>query len=232
MGTARSGASVGGWSRSVVDQHGSGVLSAVVGFRLPGVGDYRRLKAFRELAELVDAEFAKRGLPLKPGAAADIVAERAEAVADQLRITPRTALNYLTGDALRDLVRSAARDIKEREAAEDARPPVRLDSRQAGLVIAAFTVAARLGVVNGDPDLAADLCEVIAGVGCFLRDGEPPVAVSALLLSNGLMWARLSAESLAAGRWAVLPGVTNWEDDQRVAGRLQADLATIDRLVG
>jgi hypothetical protein len=99
-------------------------------------------------------------------------------------------------------------------------------------VLAAFPVAARLGEVNGDPDLAADLCEVIAGVGCCLRDAEAPVVVSALLLSNGLLWAKLSAESLASGRWAVLPGVTGRDDDQRVAERLQADLETIDQFVG
>jgi hypothetical protein len=128
-----------------------------------------------------------------------------------LRITPRTALNYLTEDAIRDLARSTARQLKERDAAEDARPPVRLDSRQAGLMIAAFTVA---------------------GLGCSLRDAHPPVGVPALLLANGLGWARFSAENLASGKCAVLPGVTGLEDDQRVAARLQADLAATDQLVG
>ena len=208
------------------------VLAVVAGPRLLGVADYRRLKAFRELAELVDAEFAARGLPLKPGAAEEMLAERAEAVATRLRVTPRTALTYVTVDAIQEWARGTARELKEREAAEDARPPVRLDSRQAGLVIAAFTVAARLGVVNGDPDLAADLCEVIAGVGCFLRDESPPVSVSALLLSNGLRWARASAETLSSGAWAVLPGVTSLDDDQRVAAHLHADLTKIDHWVG
>jgi hypothetical protein len=101
---------------------------------------------------------------------------------------------------------------------------------QAGLVISAFTVAARLGVVNGDPDVAADLCEVITGVSVELRGGSP-VEVSALLLSNGLNWARLPAEKLARGSWSVLPGKSRPEDDAAVAAQLQRDLDAIMALL-
>ena len=76
---------------------------------------------------MVDAEFAERGLPLKPGAAADIVAERAEVVADRLRITPRTALNYLSEDAIRDLVRSTAGTLRSVK-------PLRTPGRRCGWI--------------------------------------------------------------------------------------------------
>jgi hypothetical protein len=193
--------------------------------------DYRRLKAFREVVDLVEVEFAERGIPLKPGAAAEMVAERAESIANRLGITPRSALNYLTVEAIQDLARTVTRELKEHQAAEDARPPVRLNSTQAGQVIAAFTVSARLGIVNGDPDVAADLCEVVARVGVDLRRQDLPIVVPRLLLSNGLTWASLCAEKLSNSSWAVLPGTTELDDDQRVAAQLRDDLEAIRQLV-
>lgn len=58
------------------------------------MADYRRLHAFREIVALVDAEFIERGIPLKPGAAVDMVAERAELIAERYGIMPRSALKY------------------------------------------------------------------------------------------------------------------------------------------
>jgi len=84
--------------------------------------------------------------------------------------------------------------------------------------------------VNGDPDGAADLCEVITGVSVELRGGSP-VEVSALLLSNGLNWARLPAEKLARGSWSVLPGKSRPEDDAALAAQLQRDLDAIMALL-
>jgi len=52
-----------------------------------------------------------------------------------------------------------------------------------------------LGVVNGDPDVAGDLCEVITGVSVRLRAGVP-VEVPALLLSN-----RLTHRTAGRGVW-------------------------------
>jgi hypothetical protein len=84
--------------------------------------------------------------------------------------------------------------------------------------------------VNGDPDVAADLCEVITGVSVGLRSGVP-VEVSALLLSNGLTWARLPLDKLADGSWAVLPGKSRPEDDAGVAAQLLRDLDAIEELL-
>jgi hypothetical protein len=194
------------------------------------VANYERSKIFRALAAAVEAEFAAREMSLKPGGAENIVRGRVEQVAAHMRITPASALKSFTADAVREMARNTARMLKEHQAAEDARPPVRLTAAQAGLVISAFTVAARLGVVNGDPDVAADLCEVITGVSVGLRGGDP-VEVSALLLRNGLTWAGSPAEKLAGGNWAVLPGKTRPEDDAGVAAQLRRDLDAIEGLL-
>lgn len=190
-----------------------------------------RSKPFRELAALIDAEFAARGMPLKPDAAEELLGYRVQHVADQMGITPASALKYFSEDNVRDIARNTARIVKEHEATQGARPPVQLTPAQAGLVISAFTVAARIGVVNGDPDVAADLCEVITAIAMELQH-EPSIEISTLLLRNGINWARLPTEKLADGTWAVLPGKTPLDVDQGVATRLQLDLDTIERLLG
>jgi len=194
------------------------------------VANVERSKTFRELVAVVEAEFAAREMSLKPGGADEIVRARVEQVAARMGITLARALKHFTAEAVREMARNTARMLKEHQASQDALPAVGLTAAQAGLVISAFTVAARLGVVNGDPDLAADLCEVITGVGVELRGGDP-VEVSALLLSNGLAWAGLPAEKLAGGSWSVLPGKSRPEDDAGVAAQLQRDLDAIKALL-
>lgn len=200
------------------------------GNRLHPVTTVPRGKAFRELAALIDAEFAARDMPLKPGAAEDLLRERVLQMSEKMGISPASALKYFSEDNIRDIARNTARIVKEHEAASDALPPVHLSPAEAGLVISAFSVAARIGVVNGDSDVAADLCEAITGIGMELRHGSS-VEVSTLLLRYGLNWARLATEKLAAGTWAVVPGKTQPEVEQGVATQLQRDLDAIERLL-
>jgi hypothetical protein len=183
-----------------------------------------------ELTAAFEAEFSARGIPLKPGAANRIIRDRINEVANQAGLTPRTAMKHLTIDGIRDIARNTARALKEREAAEDALSAVALTIEQAGLIISAFTVAARLGVVNGDPDVAADLCEVVAGVGIEMCSAAE-LQVSARLLRDGLRWAELPTEQLTGGAWSVLPGRSKLRDDAGVAARLQGDLEEIRSLL-
>jgi hypothetical protein len=192
--------------------------------------NFERSETFRELVAVVEAEFAAREMSLKPGAAHGIMRERVEHVASQMAITPASALKYFTADGVREMARTTVRTLKEYQAHQDALPPVQLSAAHAGLVVSAFTVAARLGVVNGDPDVAADLCEVVTGVSVGLR-ADVPVEVPALLLGNGLAWARLPADKLAGGSWAVLPGKSRPEDDAGVAAQLRRDLDAIEELL-
>lgn len=108
-------------------------------------------------------------------------------------------------------------------------PPIPLSTSDVGLMISTFAVAARIGAVNGDPDVATDLCEVITGISMALRTEDLPSA-PALLTRNGLRWASLSADRLADGTWTVMPGTEQPHTDQDVAAQLRADLDTIAAL--
>lgn len=194
------------------------------------VANFARGKTFRELVEAAEEEFASRDLPLKPGAAEKLLRDRVEVVAAQIGVSPQSALRYFSAETIRELARKTVLMRKEHEAHVDEQSPVALTVQQAGLVLSAFTVAARLGAVNGDPDVAADLCEVITGVSMALRSSDQ-VEMSALLLSKGLMWASLPAEKLVDGDWAVLPGKTSRDVDLQLAGQLCRDLDAIRGLL-
>lgn len=182
------------------------------------------------MAEVVEREFKTRQLGLKPGGARELLRSHIHLMANQLGVTSRTALGYVSENTVRELARSAARKMRETEAQEDALPPVIMTSRDAGLVLSTFAVAARVGLVNGDTDVAADLCEVVTGVAMELRREEVP-AVSALLLRHGLRWASLPASKVATGEWVVAPDEDQPQRDKGVAEQLRGDLAVITDLV-
>lgn len=119
--------------------------------------------------------------------------------------------------------------MRETEANDDVLPPVLLGASEVGLLISMFAVVVRIGVVNGDPDVAADLCEVVTGISMALWEQDLP-AVSALLVRNGIRWASLSADRLADGTWAVMPGKPGPDADQGVAAQLRGDLDAIAAL--
>lgn len=195
------------------------------------VANFERSKAFRALVEVAEAEFARRDLPLKPGAAENLLRDRVEKVAAQVGVTRQSAPRYFSAETIREHARKTVLMRKEHEARVDEQPPVPLTARQAGLVLSAFTVAARLGAVNGDPDVAADLCEVITGISMALRSSDH-VEIPALLLSKGLMWATLPADKVADGEWAVLPGKAGRDVDLQLAAQLRRDLDAIKGLFG
>ncbi len=180
----------------------------------------------RELAAALEQELLVRGVRLKPGAAAAIVNDRIEAVADQMRVQPRSA------DALLQR-RGHERDGQERcartqkhEAAEHARPDTLIGVADAALFVSVFSIAARVSVLNGDPDATADLCEALTEIGLALRD--PPANVSTAVLSLALERAAFVVDELAARRWVTDPEHPLGEDaDGRLTASLQADLEKI-----
>jgi len=166
---------------------------------------------------------------LKPGGAKELLRAHLDRVASHLGISKRSALRYLSAETVVALARSAARTMRETEANDDALPPIPLRMADMGRMISAFAVAARIGAVNGDPDVTADLCEVITGISMALRTQDLPAA-PALLVRNGLRWASLSADRLADRTWAVMPGTEQPDTDQNVAAQLRADLDAIATL--
>jgi hypothetical protein len=193
------------------------------------MAEFDRTKDFIQLADALEREFTARNMHLKSGGAKELLRAHLDGVANQLGISKRSALNYLSIETAVELARSAARSMRETEANDDALPPIPLGTSDAGLMISTFAVAARIGAVNGDPDVTADLCEVITGISMALRTQDLP-AVPALLIRNGIRWASLSADRLADGAWAVMPGKRQPDTDQGVATQLRADLDAIASL--
>lgn len=165
------------------------------------MAEFDRTKDFIRLADALEREFAARNMHLKPGGAKELLRMHLARVANQLGISKRSALTYLSAETAVALARSASRTMRETEASDDAQPPIPLGTTDAGLMISTFAVAARIGAVNGDPDVTADLCEVITGISMALRTQDLPAAPT-LLVRNGIRWASLSAERLSQGTWA------------------------------
>lgn len=172
------------------------------------------------------------GVTLKPGVLGGLVNKRTEAIAEQLGITPRTALRYLTLDGMRELAQNTVRGLKEHQAAEDARLDTIITTEEASLFVPVFALTARIGLLlNGDADVAADLCEVVAAVGLALGS-SPPTAPTALMRS-GVRWAELVAEQLGAGAWVTDPAhPSTVEQDLALAAKLRVDLDSIAERLG
>ncbi|MGH3468540.1 MAG: hypothetical protein ACRDQF_12525 [Thermocrispum sp.] len=193
------------------------------------MAEFDRTKDFIQLADALEREFATRNMHLKPGGAKELLRGHLCTVANQLGISKRSALKYLSVETTVALARSAARTMRETEANDDALPPIPLGISDVGLMISTFAVAARIGAVNGDPDVTADLCEVITGISMALRTQDLPAAPT-LLVRNGIRWASLSADRLSDGTWAVMPGRHQPDIDQDLAAQLRTDLDAISAL--
>ena len=167
------------------------------------------------------------GVTLKPGGAATLVNEKVDDVASQMRIQPRSALRYFTVEGMRELAQNTARGLKELEAAADARSDRVVASDDAGLLVPVFALTARVGLLNGDRDVAADLCEVVAAVGLALRS-SPPI-VSTALLERGVGWAYFVIDKLGAGTWTTDPAhLTTPKQDLTLAAHLRDDVNVIE----
>ncbi|MCP2253538.1 hypothetical protein LY13_002291 [Prauserella aidingensis] len=167
-------------------------------------------------------------MPLKPGAARDMLRAHVDNVSEQLGIHRRSALKYLDDSTAATLARSYFRTLQEGRAHDDTLPPLPLDGPNVGLPISAFAVAAHTAVMNDDPDNAADLCDTIMQLGMTLR-GEAVPTASGALVQDGLRKADLTVRNLRAGTWSL----SLWElspTNTEIADRLQADLDAIDAL--
>lgn len=194
------------------------------------MAELHRTEDFRNLADALETEFAARNMRLKPGGAKELLCAYLDQLAAESGMSKRSALATLSAETAVSLARSAARTMRETEAAHDeVLPPIPLTMPDAGLLISTFAVAARIGAINGDPDVAADLCEVITRVGIELRTQAAPAA-PALLVRNGLRCVGLAADRLAEGTWTVVPGMDQPDTDQDVSAQLKADLAVIAEL--
>lgn len=132
---------------------------------------------------------------------------------------------------MHDLAQNTASELKEHEAAQDARPDNVIAVNDAGLLVPVFALTASPGLLNGDRDAAADLCEVTAAVGLALRSS--PFTVSTALLELGVSCADHVIEQLGTGAWTTDPAhPTTEEQDVWLAANLRADLDAIKSWLG
>lgn len=112
---------------------------------------------------------------------------------------------------------------------EDTLPDTVLSTADAALFVSVFATTARIGLLNNEPDVAADLCEAVAIVGSALR--TTPVTVPTALLHRAAGWASSVIDLLGVGIWTIDPSrrPATVEQDARLAVRLQEDLGAIRR---
>lgn len=117
----------------------------------------------------------------------------------------------------------------ELQVVEDTVPATALSTADVALLVSVFATTARIGLLNAEPDVAADLCEAVASVGLALRSPSP--AVSTVLLRRASDWASAVLDLLGAGIWTIDPSRRSAAADQdgRLAAQLQADLAAVRR---
>lgn len=172
-------------------------------------------------------------------AAGELLDERVQFVAGQMRVTPQTARTYLTDEALKGLAASIAFDMVEETpgadlvaAPRDAALPVRL----LGRVIAGIGESIRIRLMERD-DLeharatVAQLAHaqgvlglVVADQSVVLVDGEPAARVPRALLLRIARYLEAAAELVEGG---VIGYDADAEESQGLPGALRRDARSL-----
>lgn len=127
------------------------------------------------------------------------------------------------------LMENALLDLELHTVVESFRPEMVLCTADAALLVSVFATTARISLLNGEPDVAADLCAAVATVGSAL--GSPSPAVSSALLRRASDWASSVFDLAATGIWTTDPSrrPAAVDQDGRLAAQLQADLEGLRR---
>jgi hypothetical protein len=198
-------------------------------------------------AERVDALLAALsdlGMSMSRSAAAELIDERVQFVAAQMRVTPATARTYLTDEAIKRLAQSLAFDFVEETpganlltAPRDAHIPVRL----AGRISAGLSEAARIRLAEREDlhhvrESLAQLAHAQGTLGLIMADqiaqdveGEPWIRLPSAL-SHRL------ARYLEAAAGLADDGVVGYDTDPAetpgLADALRHDAALLRTLAG
>ncbi|WP_124390504.1 hypothetical protein [Rhodococcus wratislaviensis] len=120
-------------------------------------------------ASTLGGELARIGLTVPTNQLEDLLTERVAAVAEQMRITERTARQYFDHDTLRTLARELALCIKEEAPGADLLTLPRTAAMPLSTLGA--TIAA-LGGADKDPDESATAMALISTLGVLARDHD------------------------------------------------------------
>ncbi|MDG4834205.1 hypothetical protein O7627_33615 [Solwaraspora sp. WMMD1047] len=170
----------------------------------------RNTKLFKERLAQLEEETSRLGVFFAPAEAADLLAERVTATANQLGVTERTALQtYTTPYNISLLAKVLAEQAATyREVMAEAEP-VTITVQDAGRVVAALGMVCKLatGRIGNDPADAAgvltDAADAIVGIGAELRTNEDnePVTISGRTLVYSRTVLTRAIEGLTAAIW-------------------------------
>ena len=139
-------------------------------------------------ASTLSAELARIGLTVPTDQLEDLLTDRVAAVAEQMRITERTARRYLDHDTLRTLAHEMALSIKDEAPGADLLTlprTIAMPLPTLGSTIAALVEAAALTGATKDPDKPVAAMALISTLGVLTRDHDgdlPTVRVPEPLL--------------------------------------------------
>ncbi|MDI9940647.1 hypothetical protein QM806_35390 [Rhodococcus sp. IEGM 1351] len=126
-------------------------------------------------ASILGEELARIGLTVPTDRLEDLLADRVAAVAEQMRITERTARRYFDHHTLRTLARELALSIKDEAPGADLLTlprTIAMPLPTLGATIAALVEVAALAGANTGPDEPATAMALISTLGVLTRDHD------------------------------------------------------------
>lgn len=177
----------------------------------------KRSARFRELAAALDEECRRRGLPLRPDAAEEMLASRVREVATAISVQESTALRtYFSDDWPVTMAESLALAAQDMEQSRQG-PPVAMPSVLAAQLVSALGVAAKFAAVNSEHArrdecvlVGASAGDAVTILGAALREsvdqptqapGKTDVMVARDAAHAARDALRLFASRIADGSW-------------------------------
>lgn len=176
------------------------------------MAELRSARKVRTLAAELRDQCALLGVHLVAGEAEDVIVAQVRAIAQQLGVTERTALDsYLTDTAVRQAAQTIAATYATRQQAADTVEPILLSATDVGRVLAAVGMTVKLAAVALEqPDghatalgVATDAADAIVGVGVALNGSNRVEAVElagqTLVLTRTVI--QQAIQLIRAGTW-------------------------------
>jgi hypothetical protein len=185
---------------------------------------------FRTLAAVTTEALKDRGLDVMPLVVDELLEWGAQRLAEQLGVTPRTALEYADPGRLADQIAQAGdHGLRGVRPLRDGRT-VTFPAWTAGRLIGALSQAVKYAAANGDtqiPSQAADLLTEF-GIALLTSHGAPAITVQHGCLIEAADLLEQVAGRIVTGEWSSCPCEVDHGQatlDANVAPRMRGDAA-------
>jgi hypothetical protein len=165
-------------------------------------------KKFRERADLLQRQAALHGITMVPGEAAELLANRLTAVAEQMGISERWALdNYVTDAFVISLVNAIAQQAKTYREVVEQTEPLTLTIAETARVLAAIGMTLKLATEHADQTKANSMAVLTDGADAIVNIGAAMSADTDHIEIGGrtLVWIRsilvAAIDLLRDGQW-------------------------------